>query len=124
MRPPASAAGHLAHEHGAGPKLSSHEAEPVERLRLGEEPVGVDRIEIDDLRDEQQLARDPGRRALALQALVDEALVGGVLVDDDDAVLRLRDDVGAVDLRPRGAERAPRARLGLPEEGAQRRPRA
>ena len=59
----------------------------------------------------------PARRALALQALVDEALVGGVLVDDDDAVLRLRDDVGAVDLRPRRAERGVGG-LGLPEEGA------
>ena len=64
-----------------------------------------------------------GRRALALQALVDEALVGGVLVDDDDAVLRLRDDVGAVDLRPRRAERGVGG-LGLPERARARRPRA
>ena len=47
----------------------------------------------------------PAAGALALQALVDEALMRRVLVDDDDAVAGLRDDVGAVDLRARGAER-------------------
>jgi len=40
--------------------------------------------------------------------------VGGVLVDDDDAVRRLRDDVGLVQLRPGGAERRLRRRgIGL-----------
>ena len=39
------------------------------------------------------------------EALVDEALMRGVLVDDDDAVAGLRDDIGAVELRARRAER-------------------
>ena len=47
----------------------------------------------------------PLRLEPALQPLVDQALVRGVLVDDDEAVLGLRDDVGLVDLRPRRAER-------------------
>ena len=40
-----------------------------------------------------------------LHALVDDALMRGVLVDDDQAVARLRHDVGLVHLRARGAER-------------------
>ena len=40
-----------------------------------------------------------------LHALVDQAFVGRVLVDDDDAVGRLGNDIGAVQLRPRRAER-------------------
>ncbi len=62
-------------------------------------------IEIDDFRDQQHLSGDAGGVALALQPLIDEALMSRVLVDDDDAVLRLRDDVGAVNLRARRAER-------------------
>ena len=42
---------------------------------------------------------------LTLQPLIDEALVGGVLVDDDDAVARLRHNIGLVDLRARCAKR-------------------
>ena len=40
-----------------------------------------------------------------LHALVDQPLVRGVLVDDDEAVAGLRHDVGVVHLRARGAER-------------------
>ena len=36
--------------------------------------------------------------------------MGGMLVDDDDAVARLRHDIGLVKLRPGGAERAVRGR--------------
>ena len=41
----------------------------------------------------------------ALHALVDQALVGRVLVHDDDAVAGLRQQVGLVELRPGGPER-------------------
>ncbi len=37
----------------------------------------------------------------ALHALIDEALMRGVLIDDDDAVGGLRDDIGLVQLRAR-----------------------
>ena len=40
-----------------------------------------------------------------LEALVDDALVRGVLVDDDEAVAGLRHDIGLMQLRARGAER-------------------
>ena len=41
----------------------------------------------------------------ALQPLIDDALMRGVLVDDDQAVAGLRHDIGLVDLRARRAER-------------------
>ena len=44
-----------------------------------------------------------------LQALVDDPLVRGVLVDDDEAVVGLRHDVVGMELRASGAERARRA---------------
>ncbi len=47
-----------------------------------------------------------------LHALIDEALVRGVLVDDDDGIARLRQDVGLVQLRARGAERPVEQGLG------------
>ncbi len=40
-----------------------------------------------------------------LQRLIDQALVRGMLVDNDQAVLGLRDDIVGVDLCPRRAER-------------------
>ncbi len=44
--------------------------------------------------------------------LEDQPLMRGMLVDDDKAVLGLRDDVVFVDLRPGGAERITRRRFG------------
>jgi hypothetical protein len=45
------------------------------------------------------------RRPSHLHPLIDQPLVGGVLVDDDHAVAGLGDDVGLVHLGPRRAER-------------------
>ncbi len=63
-------------------------------------------VELDDLRDQQDLAGDAFLVERGLHALVDQPLVGGVLVDDDEAVAGLRHDVGVVHLGARGAERA------------------
>ncbi len=48
---------------------------------------------------------DPARGARGLHPLIDEALMRRMLIDDDDAVARLGDDIGLVDLRPRRTER-------------------
>ena len=48
------------------------------------------RVEIDHQRGEQRLPLDTPALALALQRLVDDPLVRGVLVDDDEPVRRLR----------------------------------
>ncbi len=81
-----------------------NEAETLQRGGFCQHPVRIDRIEIDHLGDEQQLPCDSRRGTLALQPLVDEALMRRMLIDDDDAVLRLRHDVGAVQLRAGGTE--------------------
>ena len=62
-------------------------------------------IELDDLGDQQDLPRDALLLERGLHALVDQPLVRGVLVDDDQAVAGLRHDVGVVHLRAGGAER-------------------
>ena len=77
---------------------------PARRARATQ-PLDVGLVELDDLRDQQNLPRDAGLLERGLHALVDDALMRGVLVDDDEAVARLRHDVGLVHLRARGAER-------------------
>ena len=62
-------------------------------------------VQLDDLGDQQHLAREPRLRQRRLHALIDQPLMRRVLIDDDDAVGGLRDDVGLVQLRPRRAER-------------------
>ena len=97
---------HLAHGDRAGAEGFEHEAELGELVCLFGECVGLVAVHFDDCRDEQPLPRDAAVGEHRLHALVDEALVRRVLVDDDDRVARLRDDVGLVQLRARGAERA------------------
>ena len=57
---------HLADQHRARPEALDGEAEARQRLGRREHAVGVDRIEIDHLGDEQELAGDAGAGALAL----------------------------------------------------------
>ena len=99
--------GHFAHEK----RPDAQKARPRGRgsasdFGLGDDAVRVHGVEIHHFGNEQQLPCDPRGVALALETLVNEALMRRMLIDDDDAVLRLRDDVGAVNLRARRAERA------------------
>ena len=72
---------------------------------MGEKLGAVGGIELDDLGREHHLTLDAAQGALALQALIDEPLVGRVLVDDDEAVLGLRHDIGLVQLGARRSQR-------------------
>ena len=89
----------------AGAEAFDDEAELLERRRMFDQQRGGVGIEIDDDGAQQYLALDAVLGALALQAFIDDALMGGVLIDDDDAVARLRDDISVVHLRARRAER-------------------
>ena len=62
-------------------------------------------VEVDDGGNEKALRGNAAIRQHLLQALVDEAFVRGVLVDDDEAVARLRHDVVLVHLRTRSPQR-------------------
>src|SRR3546814_13552372 len=52
-----------------------------------------------------RLRRDPLPFHGAAHPLQRQPFMGGVLVDDDEAFLRLRDDIGAGDLAPGDAQR-------------------
>src|SRR6185503_14093014 len=65
-------------------------------------------------------ARDAAIGESALQALIDQALMRGVLIDDDERILGLGDDEGVVDLRPRGSERIERPLRIVLRDGAAR----
>ncbi len=69
--------------------------------RRGAKPLHVGLVELDDLGDQQDLPRHACPLQRRLHALVDDALMRGVLVDDHDAVARLRHDVRLVQLRAR-----------------------
>ena len=88
-----------------GPKLSTTRPSRSSSRACSIRRVGIGGIQFDDRRDQQKLTGDARRRPLFLQPLVDEPLMGGMLIDDDDAVARLGDDIGVVHLRPRRAER-------------------
>ena len=96
----------LAHDDRAGAEAVDDEAEFGELPGALGEPVDVLGRQVDDLRDEQDLAGDAVLGERPLHALIDQPLMRRVLVDDDQPVLGLGDDVGLVDLRPRRAERA------------------
>ena len=106
MSAPASSAGHFAHQHRAGaegsmtrPSRASSAARVDQRARRAPASSST------TTGDEQDLPLRRRSVALPLHPLVDDALMRGVLVDDDDAVAGLRDDVGVVQLRARRAQR-------------------
>ena len=95
----------LAQRHRAGAEGFEHEAVARKLVGARHEPLDVGLVEFDDFRDQQDLPRDAGFVERGLEPLIDDALVRGVLIDDDEPVARLRHDIGLVDLRARGAER-------------------
>ena len=78
------------------PRRSSSPAAPAKRS-------GGLFLQLDHFGDEQELARDAAIGEGPLQPLIDEALMGRVLVDDDEGIFGGGDDEGVVEL---GAGRA------------------
>src|SRR5207302_1923206 len=72
----------LKHQSGTGKEIGSA-GQPLDRSA----------IEVDHCGDEQGLGRDATPFKLALHPLIDEALMSGMLVDDDDAIAGLRQNV-------------------------------
>ncbi len=88
-----------------GAERLDHETEALKLGGGGAEARSGLAVELDHLRDEEDLAGDAAIGERPLQPLIDEALMRGVLIDDDQRVLGLGDDEGVVDLRARRAER-------------------
>ena len=76
----------FAHQHRAGAEALDDKAEPGELFGMIVDERRRVRVEIDDQRRKQRLPLDRAALTLALELLVDNALVRGVLVDDDEAV--------------------------------------
>ena len=95
----------LGDRHGAGSERLDDEAEFGEKRRRVRDEARLALRHLDDRRHEQRLPLRGAAGAGAFKAFIDEALMGGVLVDDDQPVARLRHDIGLMDLRPRRAER-------------------
>jgi hypothetical protein len=103
--------GHFAHRDGSGAEALEREPGFFKRICMRQQARHVALVHVDDGGDEKHLTLDACLFALPLQPLVDEALVRGMLIDDDDAIAGLGHDVGVVQLGPRRAERGIEIRL-------------
>ncbi len=94
----------LPRDHGAWAEALQHEAALGELVAMLQDKLGVLLGHLHDLGNEQKLPRDAASRKRRFQLLIDDALVSGVLIHEDDAIGGFRNDVGLVQLRPRRAE--------------------
>ena len=72
---------------------------------MREQPLDVRLVKFDDIGDQQDLPRHAGLGDRGFEFFVDDAFMGGVLIDNDEAVAGLRHDVSLMHLRARGPER-------------------
>ena len=75
---------HLAHDDGAGAERLNHEAEFGEFASAGGKARRLGLVEFDHFGNQQQLTRNTARFHCLFHALIDEAFMGGMLVDDDE----------------------------------------
>ena len=96
---------HLPHRHRGPAKPLHRQPKPRQLARRLNHPRRICRRKFNDFRDQQRLRRNPVFGHLPLQPLVDKPFMGRMLVNDDHASVRLRDDVILMHLRPRRAQR-------------------
>ena len=97
--------GHFIHRDRARAERLDNETEFREQRARVLDPFNIGLSQLDDRRNEQRLPRDVVAGAGLLQALVHQPLMRGMLIDNDDTIAGLGNNIGIVDLRPRGAER-------------------
>ena len=95
---------HLAHHDGAGPEGLDHQAQLGQLAAPVDDALRRRLVQLDHGGDQQYLAGDAGLRQRRFHPLIDQPLMGRMLIDDDQAVGCLRDDVGFVQLRPRSPQ--------------------
>ena len=93
----------LAQRHRAGAEGFEDETIARKFLRVSEEVHHILFVQFDDIGDEQNLSSDAGPVDRRFEFFIDDTFVGGMLIDDDQTVARLRHDIGFVNLRARGA---------------------
>ena len=106
-----SAAGTARTSIAVGPKRSISRPSSASSAERAFEPVAVGLVQLDDFGDQQRLPSDRAALPRGTHPFEHQPLVRGMLVDDDQAVLRLGDDIGRGDLPARDAERKARDRL-------------
>ena len=94
----------LAHQDGAGAEGLDDQAHLGQFLGARGDALGLGGVQIDHLGRQQGLAGHGPLGHLGLHPLIDQPLVGGVLIDDDQTVAGLGDDIVGVELAPRGAQ--------------------
>src|SRR5215510_13051262 len=99
---------HRAQEDAAAAELLKGEAQPFEIARPFPEQIGLARPQLERLGKEQDMGGEGSRGEVAAELLEQHALVGDVLVDEEDLLVAARDDEGLLKLADDGPE-APRA---------------
>ena len=94
-----------ADEDRGGPEPLQLQSEVRELGEGALKPVAIGLVELDHFRDEEVLTRPGSACPSSAEALEAKPFVRGVLVDDDEPVLRFGDDVGRRDLAASNAER-------------------
>ncbi len=92
-------------QNGTGAEGFDHEAEIREHWRRRVEAADSSLFQFNDRRNEQDLPFNATRQTRGFHLFIDKTFMRGVLIDNDETVACLRDDVSAVDLRPRRAKR-------------------
>ena len=95
----------LADQHSALAEGFEGEADPGKLVAAAADQAGGIRVELDHFGDQQRLPLDAAIGEAGFQPFIDQPLMRGVLVDDNDGMAGLGDDVGAVELGARGSER-------------------
>ena len=96
---------HFAHTDRAGAESFQHQPQTFKHRRGFDQSRHLALVHVDNHGDQQALPGNAAGFALAFQLFIDQPLMGGVLVHQDQAIARLGDDIGLMHLRPRGTER-------------------
>ena len=86
---PAQQRRRLAHRDGAGTEGFDREPEARQFLGAVDQLLDGRLVQLDDFRDQQDLSLYAVLRQLRLQSLIDDALMRGMLVDEDETIARL-----------------------------------
>ena len=97
--------GHGAHQHGGGAEAFQLQPEGAEFVRARFQPVAAGFLDLHHFGHQQALGGHIAGACLRAHPLEHQPFMGGMLIHDDQPVLRFGHDIGFGDLTPRHAER-------------------